>query len=222
MPMEINDDYRNTTNCPILTDVAHKKSDLEAKIRADHPHARIMYNFVHKKGDVYFEPFSKIYNHKCAYCGVLIGIADIRLFEVDHFICEDSFPGNTEGRIEAGKVSNLVLACYSCNRGKGDLMIDQEHQRTLNPDDGSIARVFDRDEDYYICIRQDYAEDPLVVDFYQKLLLGSEFRRLDYLLLEMKNFISTQRTSNPTIAAKLEQCLCALLMKRNKTLNITT
>lgn len=128
------------------------------------------------------------------------------------------FSKDTAGRSEAGKVSNLVLACYSCNRGKGKLMIDEDHQGTLNPDDGSIAQVFDRNEDYYICIRPDYAEDQVVVDFYQKLLLGSEFRRLDYLLLEIKNFISTQRTSNPTVAEKLEQCLGALIMKRNKTL----
>jgi len=97
-------------------------------------------------------------------------------------------------------------------------MIDEDHKKTLNPDDGSIARVFVRAEDYYICICPDYAEDQLVIDFYQKLLLGSEFRRLDYLLLEMKNFISTQRISNPTVAEKLEQCLGALIMKRNKTL----
>lgn len=218
MPTDTDKDYRNTTDCPVLTNIAHKKSALEAKIRADHPRAKIMYNYVRKKRDIYFTPFSEIYNYKCAYCGVLMGIADIRLFEVDHFICEDSFPDSIEGRSEAGKVSNLVLACYSCNRGKTDLIIDEDHLKILNPDDSSIAQVFDRSEDYYIQIQPDYAEDPLIVDFYQKLLLGSEFRRLDYLLLEIKNFISTQRTTNPTIAAKLEQCLGMLLPKRNKTL----
>jgi 5-methylcytosine-specific restriction endonuclease McrA len=218
MLTDTNKDYRNTTNCPVLVDVALKKCALERKIQQDHKRAKIMYNFVHDKQDVYFEPFSEIYNCKCAYCGAWIGISDIRLFEVDHFICEDAFSKDTAGRSEAGKVSNLVLACYSCNRGKGKLMIDEDHQGTLNPDDGSIAQVFDRNEDYYICIRPDYAEDQVVVDFYQKLLLGSEFRRLDYLLLEIKNFISTQRTSNPTVAEKLEQCLGALMMKRNKTL----
>lgn len=79
---------------------------------------------------------------------------------------------------------------------------------------GYYCRLFS----HMVCIRPDYAEDQVVVDFYQKLLLGSEFRRLDYLLLEIKNFISTQRTSNPTVAEKLEQCLGALIMKRNKTL----
>ena len=218
MPTDTNKDYRNTTNCPVLVDITSKKNDLEDKIKKDHKRAKIMYNFVHDKQDAYFKIFSEIYNGKCAYCGASIGISDIRLFEVDHFICEDSFSKDTKGRSEAGKVSNLVLACYSCNRGKGNLMIDKKHQRILNPDDGSIAQVFDRSEDYYIQIRPDYSEDPLIVDFYQKLLLDSEFRRLDYLLLELKNFISTQRTSNPTVAAKLEQCLGTLILKRNKTL----
>ena len=89
MLTDTNKDYRNTTNCPVLVDVALKKCALERKIQQDHKRAKIMYNFVHDKQDVYFKPFSEIYNCKCAYCGAWIGISDIRLFEVDHFICED-------------------------------------------------------------------------------------------------------------------------------------
>ena len=91
MLTDTNKDYRNTTNCPVLVDVALKKCALERKIQQDHKRAKIMYNFVHDKQDVYFKPFSEIYNCKCAYCGAWIGISDIRLFEVDHFICEDAF-----------------------------------------------------------------------------------------------------------------------------------
>lgn len=221
MPANTNKDYRNTTNCPILVDVALKKCELERKIQEEHQRAKIMYNFIHDKQDIYFNQFSEIYNFKCAYCGVSIGISDKRLFEVDHFICEDAFSKNTEGRKEAGKVSNLVLACYSCNRGKGKLMINENYREMMNPDDGSIAQVFYRSEDYYICIRPDFAKDQVVIDFYHRLLLGSEFRRLDYLLLEIKNFISTQRTTNPTAAKQLQQCLATLIIRRNKTLYIT-
>lgn len=221
MPTDKNKDYRNTANCPILVDVALKKRALECEILKKHKRAKIMYNFVHDKQDVYFKRFSEIYNCKCAYCGVLMKFSDIRLFEVDHFICEDAFSKDVVGRSKAGKVSNLVLACYSCNRGKGNLMIDEDHQRILNPDDGSIARVFDRNEEYYIFIQRDYAEDPLVVDFYKKLSLGSQFRRLDYLLLDIQNFIPTQRTSNPIVAEKLERCLYFLMTRRNKYFNIT-
>lgn len=216
--MDINNDYRNTINSPVLSDVADKKNNLEAKIRAEHPRANIMYNLIKDKQGDYFDIFSKIYNCKCAYCGVLIGITDVRLFEIDHFICESSFPCSTEGKSEAGKVSNLILACYSCNRGKGNLLIDEDYQKILNPDDNSIAQVFGRDQDYHIYIRQAYAENQSVVGFYKKLLLGNEFRRIDYLLMEMKDFIFTQHISNPVIADKLEQCLAALIMKRNATL----
>ncbi len=214
----INRDYRNTEYCPILANVAFKKSVLEDKIRREHRKARIMYNCIHNKEDAYFKPFSEIYNRKCAYCGVLIGIIDIHMFEVDHFVCEGSFPDNIDGRSEAGKVSNLVLSCYSCNRGKGKLVISGKYKKALNPDDNSIAKVFFRDDDYYIKIQPDYIGDPIITDFYERLLLGSEFRRLDYLLLEIKNFISVQRLRNPVVADSLEQCFSRLIVKRNETL----
>lgn len=57
MLTDTNKDYRNTTNCPVLVDVALKKCALERKIQQDHKRAKIMYNFVHDKQDVYFKPF---------------------------------------------------------------------------------------------------------------------------------------------------------------------
>jgi len=218
MLSEINRDYRNTEYCPILTDVALKKSVLEDKIRKEHGRARIMYNYIYNKEGAYFKAFSEIYNRKCAYCGVLIGIIDIRMFEVDHFVCESSFSDNTVGRSEAGKVSNLVLSCYSCNRGKGNLEVGGRYQEILNPDDNSIAEVFFRDDNYYIKIQPDYTGDSVIADFYERLLLGSEFRRLDYLLLEINNLISVQWRCNPTIAESLAHCFSRLMVKRNETL----
>lgn len=218
MRVEKNNDYRNTEKCPILIDVALKKCELESMIRKEHLRAKIMYNFIHNKQGDYFVPFLKVYNSKCAYCGVRIGIIDIRMFEVDHFICEDAFPDNTAGRSEAGKVSNLVLSCYSCNRGKGKLAIDGKYQEILNPDNGAIANVFMRDDNYYIEIRPQYTGDCIVEDFYDRLLLGSEFRRLDYLLMEIENLISMQRFYNSSITEKLELCFSRLIVKRNKTL----
>lgn len=46
MLTDTNKDYRNTTNCPVLVDVALKKCALERKIQQDHKRAKIMYNFV--------------------------------------------------------------------------------------------------------------------------------------------------------------------------------
>lgn len=59
MLTDTNKDYRNTTNCPVLVDVALKKCALERNIQQDHKRAKIMYNFVHDKQDVYFKPFSE-------------------------------------------------------------------------------------------------------------------------------------------------------------------
>lgn len=56
---------------------------------------------------------------------------DIHIFEVDHFGCEDAFSDGTTGRSEDGKVSNLVLSCYSCNRVKGKLVNAGEYKNDL-------------------------------------------------------------------------------------------
>ena len=216
--MNANKDYRTVTTFPFLVDVALKKSDLEHEIRLKHKRAKVMYNFVHNKKEEYFQKFVNIYNSRCAYCGISIGLSDVRLFEIDHFVCEKSFSKDTLGRSKAGKVNNLVLACYACNRGKRELLIDKDYQKTLNPDDGSIAQVFYRDEDYYIAIRSKFYGDIFVDKFYNRLLLHSEFRRLDYLLQEMEKFISEQQISNPDVAGKMQQCLGLLIVKRNKTL----
>lgn len=211
-------DYRNANGCPALVDVAGKKDALESKIRDEHKRVQIIYNSIRDKHGEYFDIFSKIYNCKCAYCGISVGIIDMRLFEVDHFVCEASFPNDIHGRAISGKASNLVFSCYSCNRGKGNLLIDEGHRRLLNPDNGSIANVFFRDDDYYIRIKKDFCDDQTIEDFYQSLMFGSEFRRLDYLLLEIKHLIVRQRPQNACLADKLEQCMGLMLLKRNSTL----
>ena len=212
----INKDFRNTDACPQLVDVVLKKNNLENKIRRERKRVRIIYNSIRDKQSEYFKEFAQIYNNKCAYCGALLGIIDIRLFEIDHFICEADFTNDTVGRIEAGKAENLVFSCYSCNRGKGSLHIDEEHRIMLNPDDCSIADVFFRDADYYFRIKDDFNNDEQVRLFYNSLTLGSESRRIDYLLLEIKNLIHKKK--NTELANRLEQCMGLLLLKKNNTL----
>lgn len=218
MAVGISKDYRNTDKCAALSEVSTKKSRLDVKIRQKHSRTKIMYNRINEKQGEYFIEFSEIYNYKCAYCGAAHKFTDIRLFEVDHFVCEAAFSDDTAGRTEAGRIENLTFSCYSCNRGKGQLHIDADHQSVLNPDDNSIASVFYRSEDYYIEIDKEHLEDSLVKQFYEKLLLGSEARRLDFLLLEMDNFIGKLQASNKELADKLEQCMCRLMQKKNYTL----
>lgn len=211
-------DYRNAGGCPSLVDVKQKKDELETIIRQEHSHQKIIYNAIRNKSDCYFVKLASIYNQKCAYCGARIGHTDIKLFEVDHFICESSYSNNTTGRAEAGKASNLVLSCFSCNRGKGDLLIEGKYRELLNPDDSSIATVFIRDDNYYIRIEDKYSDDSLVQTFYKQLLLESELRRLDYLLLEMSSLIAAKKMGNSVLAAKIEHCMSILLQRKNSTL----
>lgn len=211
-------DYRNAGGCPSLADVKQKKDALEKRIRQEQSHRKIIYNAVRNKSDCYFVELASIYNQKCAYCGAKIGHTDIKLFEVDHFICESSYSNDTTGRAEAGKVSNLVLSCFLCNRGKGDLLIEGKYRELLNPDDGSISTVFIRDDNYYIRIENTYSDDSFIQVFFKELMLESELIRLDYLLLEISDLISIKRAKSPELAAKLEQCMSILLQRKNATL----
>ena len=210
-----NTDYRNTDQCSLLTDIESKKRNLEKRIQQQHTRAKIMYKQINKKQGEYFIKFAEIYNNKCAYCGASRKFTDIRLFEVDHYVCEDAFPNDIEGHTEAGRVSNLVFSCYSCNRGKSNLYINSKYQPILNPDDNSISNIFSRDDQYYIRINKDYSEDELIQSFYIELSLGSEFRRLDYLLLEIDNLIAKVKESNKALADKLEICKGRLSQKKN-------
>jgi len=208
-------DYRNTDKCLSLIEVITKKDTLEQKIRNKHKRTKIMYNRVNDKQGDFFKEFGGIYNFKCAYCGASLKFTDSRLFEVDHYICETAFSDDTNGRAEAGKVQNLIFSCYSCNRGKGKLHIKNNYISLLNPDDNSISKVFNRDKDFYIKIQEEHTKDEFIQLFYEKLLLGSEFRRLDFLLLEMDKLVNQLQNSNKDLASKLEQCMSRLMEKKN-------
>ena len=151
--MAVDKDYRNTVCCPVLEDVEKKKQDLEDEIKQNLSRTKIIYNKVRERGSIYHEKFAKIYNDKCAYCGALWGLLPTESFEIDHYINEASFPNTTEGRIEAGRMANLVWSCTSCNRGKRGITIKAPYDELLNVDNGNIAAVFERDGDYYIRIR---------------------------------------------------------------------
>ena len=75
-----------------------------------------MYNKISDRSTEFNSRFSEIYKCKCAYCGVDMKVLPSTLFEVDHYIAESTFTDKEK----AGKVENLVLACYQCNRSKKD------------------------------------------------------------------------------------------------------
>ncbi len=207
-------DYRNTEYCPVLDKVEEQKKVLEKEIKAEFPRTKIVYNKINDRGGKYHKKFSKIYNNKCAYCGALWGLLPVEAFEVDHFLNEASFPNTTEGRIEAGRMINLVWSCISCNRGKHGITIKTPYDELLNVDNGNIAMVFIRDCDYYIRICDTYQDDKFIQQFYENLHLGYETRRLDYLGLQLEGKYQAEKDEKRK--RKLGESLSILLKKRNK------
>ena len=82
-----------------------------------------------------------------------IYVISSELFEVDHFICESSYSGDS---INAGKINNLVLSCKKCNGAKKDFIWSEAYSPRFNVDDESITELFYRDEDYSIRIEREY------------------------------------------------------------------
>lgn len=147
--------------------------------------------------------FNSIYDNKCVYCGVSIGIVARSQFEIDHFICRDTRNQDTD------KLSNLVLACRKCNNSKRKYIVPISKNQLFHPDNGQLSNFFCRRCDYSIAIQQQHANDNDVVEFYNALKLDSQLRRLDFLLMHVETLI--QNTSDKFIRDKLayvENRLC--------------
>lgn len=210
-------DYRTPSGQLAYQDIKQKKTDLAKCIHKEHPRQKNEYNAVSDKSSRYYDDFCKIYNFRCAYCGVKVGIMDSQMFEIDHFQCESSYSKTTEGRSIAGKVDNLVFSCLNCNRGKKDFIIENRYVDLLNPDNNAITKVFYRSKDYHIEIRDKYKDDTVIRRFYFQLNLGSELKRLDFLLLSIDELIEQERQPwcDKIIHQKLESCFYILSKKRN-------
>lgn len=180
-------DYRLTIYCKEFSNIQENKAKLEDEIKKEKGEVDI-YKIIRKKGTDYNRKFLEIYNCKCAYCGSSNKILDYTTdYEVDHIVNKASFELESEANI----ISNLVSSCYFCNRGKSKYYLDAELAETLNPDNENITKVFERDSLYNIKIREEYKDDERIKQFYEKLRLGNEFRRLDFLLMNVIEFLGT-------------------------------
>lgn len=176
-------DYRNTTYCPKFENIDEKKADLKRKIiEEDRRRSRNFYELI-KNNVNYKKEYFKIYNYKCAYCGTSISILGTGLFELDHF---KNRANHTEN---VNDISNIILACKFCNRQKSSFNVDNISE-LINPDNNEIAKIFYRDEDYYIKIKEPFSENKEIKEFYDELKLNYQFRRLDFLLLNLKGLIN--------------------------------
>lgn len=152
--------------------------------------------------------FRECYNNKCVYCGVPITINGRRLFEVDHYIPKSS----KKLLIDFNNIKNLVNACYECNRKKSYYEIDDYYLDLLNPN-SNIYKVFTRNEQFEIKIAPQYSNDSEIKKFYTKLCLNGELRRLDFLLMCMKDLQTNVKSE--IIIDKLARCIQILQEKRN-------
>lgn len=178
------EDYRNTEYCSPLGDVLKKKEKVVDAVKKDHPYAVDIHEYVKKNGTAYKRAFLEAYNGKCSYCGVTLSIIPQSSFEIDHFIPESD--SRFKSKKDAGYIENLVLACHKCNHSKSGLIIPDLDHQYLNPDHTEITNTFFRDEYYYIRVSESKKDNKSVIEFYNKLDLGADLRRLDYLLLSMK------------------------------------
>lgn len=202
-------DYRNTKYCPKLDQLKNKKKSLQEKIIKEHPNTTVFYNQVKKIDSEYNKEFRKIYNNKCAYCGVSCSFLPKRMFETDHFIPESSIINNKE----SGQLKNLVFSCYDCNRGKSNLTFEKKYQELLDPDNTSIANVFYRNDKYEIKINDKYCEDETINKFYNKLKFDYEIKRLDFLILNINGLLSN--INEKSFELELNKLLNFLVKKRN-------
>ena len=206
------DDYRNTIYCPKYSDISGKKKMLVEKIRLCHPHARDMHAIIHPNDSIYKDDFMKIYNHKCSYCGVSVEVITRTNFEIDHFIYQKSERFATKA--DAGDIENLVLACHDCNRDKSSFEFPDDKYNDFYPDGDEIRRTFIRDDDYYIKIADEKNGDAIINEFYEKLRLGSEIHRIDYLLMNMME-LQEEIQDKPEACSQLGQAIKKLHTKRN-------
>lgn len=178
------EDYRNTKYCPVLSNLSKKKQDVKNKVLESYPKAKDMHTYLSDNQTCFKKLFAEAYNWKCAYCGVSIDIIPLRSFEIDHLIPKESsqFGGS---KANAGHIENLVFACSNCNRAKHEFECPIEDLCKINPDSIGILHSFMRDGMYYIRISDNWRNDKTVRDFYEKVKLGSQLHRIDYLLMSM-------------------------------------
>lgn len=177
-------DYRTTRFCPAFGDIQTKKDDFVELIRKKHPRAEDLHAIISPNKSEYKIPFMNVYNSKCSYCGVSIDIIPKDNFEIDHYIYKkNKLKFKTVAK--AGHMDNLVLACRRCNHQKSSHTVPDNFLDTLHPDLDQLKSVFTRDEDFGISIAKEYIGSPVIREFYDKLQLGQEVHRLDFLLMEM-------------------------------------
>lgn len=206
-------DYRNTKYCPSFDKIAEEKCNFLKVYRVEHPRKQDLYTDIANNNGKYKSLFLKAYNEKCAYCGVSLDLIPKSSFEIDHYIPKTSarFTGNAP---IAGNIGNLVLSCHSCNHNKSNYEFPDHLIDTLHPDNLGIKKAFYRDELFYIKVADSQPVE--ATEFHEKLQLGRESCRIDYLLMNMIGLYN-KVSDRPDIHNDLGKAIELLRKKRNQT-----
>lgn len=180
-------DYRNTSYNNIVFEFKNKKLEFISDFLTYHPRAWHVYNYVNKRGERFNSEFRSIYYNKCIYCGVNLDVIESSNFEVDHYIpqnvLKDSPDRYDQKNIQG--INNLVNSCRFCNQSKKHFFCNEDN---LHPDENKLHEIFIRKDDFSIDIAPTYIGNLNVLNFYKALKLDNEVRRINYLIMELKDF----------------------------------
>ena len=160
------------------------------------------YGLVSSNNNEYKDIFMDAFENRCCYCGVDFLIVGKKTVQIDHI--DSSEPKDNT-------LKNLAPACFDCNQKKKDICDKQSLASIINPYN-SIHNVFQRNDDYSICIKDGYIDNEDVRVFFEKLKLGSQIKRIDYLLSCIRSIKDKQE--NRFIKSCLSDIYNSLLDKR--------
>lgn len=197
----INIDYRNSKfyECDYSHILADKEKFLQEFIER-HPAANSekIYTYVNRRLSHDNKAFREIYFKKCAYCGVPMSLYNYSNYQIDHFVAQANVETHTN--IGIHNVRNLVFSCEPCNQSKKALDYStSEDAEILHPDNNKLPEIYRRDDDFKIIISEEYRENETVTEFYEKLKLGSQSKRVAYVIMAVNDFVQ-KYPENPASA----------------------
>lgn len=194
-------DYRNRTKKSVFEkkEIQNKKSTLLSLLDSNNK-IKNHYNYIKYNPKIRIK-FLDIYNKHCSYCGVNGEVVQIERFEIDHIIPN-----------ECNHLSNLTVACHTCNNKKSNIFIPEVLKDRFHPD-GDLGKYYIRNHDFSI-IPSNQGNIEFINLFYDKLKLSYEFRRLDFLIMEIMDLIDTGNICD-SIKVKLYEIVRTLKNKRH-------
>ena len=215
-------DYRRVDDRIFCENVELNKNNLVKRLG---DRVKIHYDYIKRRGSQINTDFLSIYGFSCVYCGIGMLFINRTDLEIDHFICESSFIKVDNGkeivdRETAGNIKNLVSSCALCNKRKSNFLLSKQTAALLNIDQNFISMVFERDsKSFRILIKEEHKNNNEIVEFYNKLNLGSDLKRLEYLGLKIDNIINNKSLDSDTLS-KLQAALIILIKKHNITYDV--